>query len=159
MKTIEIYGDNYFGHHSITRTACRAIIIIDDMILMSYEKNTGQYMFPGGGLEDNETITQCVKREVEEETGYLIDADVCVLEIDEYYQDEKYINKYCFGKIVGQGKIKLTTREKSVGMEPKWITIDEAISIFSNHESYRNVDEMRRGMYYREYTALKYLKL
>ena len=44
-------------------------------------------------------------------------------------------------------------------MEPKWITIDETISIFSNHESYRNVDEMRRGMYYREYTALKYLKL
>ena len=52
MKTIEIYGDNYFGRHSITRTACRAIIIIDDMVLMSYEKKTDQYMLPGGGLED-----------------------------------------------------------------------------------------------------------
>ena len=39
-------------------------------------------------------------------------------------------------------------------MEPRWLAIEEIIEIFSNHQSYASTDEMRRGMYLREYTAL-----
>ena len=159
MKTIDIVGQNYFGSYQKTRTACRAIIIKDDMILLSYEKNNDLYMLPGGGIEENETEIECVTREVEEETGYIIDTTECILEIDEYYEDVKYITKYFFGTIKGKGMMKLTPVEAKSGMEPTWMKLDEAICLFSEHETFRDSDEMKRGLYLREYSALKHFKL
>ena len=159
MKTIDIVGQNYFGSYQKTRTACRAIIIVDDMVLLSFEKNNDLYMLPGGGIEENETDQECVKREVEEETGYIIDTNQCILEIDEYYEDVKYITKYFFGTIKGKEMMKLTPVEARDGMEPRWMKLDEAIHIFSEHETYRNNAEMKRGLYLREYTALKHFTL
>ena len=54
MKIKEIIGDNYFGNWANTRTACRAIIIREGEILLSYETKTDQWMLPGGGLEPGE---------------------------------------------------------------------------------------------------------
>ena len=87
MKTIEIIGENYFGSYHNTRTACRSIIIKDGMVLLSYQKFIDVYMFPGGGLEENETEEECARREVEEETGFIVGPLNNVLEIDEYYED------------------------------------------------------------------------
>ena len=39
-------------------------------------------------------------------------------------------------------------------MEARWLPIDKIKDIFSKHNSYAETDEMRRGMYLREYTAL-----
>ena len=39
-------------------------------ILLAHNNNT--YQFPGGHVEDNETIVQCVEREIKEETGIKI---------------------------------------------------------------------------------------
>lgn len=56
-------------------------------------------------------------------------------------------------------KMHLTEREKQVGMEPRWLSLDAIVEIFSKHNSYADNDEMRRGMYLREFTALReYLK-
>ena len=81
------------------------------LILLSYETLTGQYMIPGGGMEDGEDEASCCVR-------------------------------------------KLTERERSVGMEPRWVPVGQAIEIFSRHEDYAASDEMRRGIYLREYNAL-----
>ena len=158
MKVLEIIGDNCFGHWKYTRTACRGIIIQEGRILLSYETLTGQYMLPGGGIEGTENERECCVREIAEETGVLIEPSECVLEIDEYYEDWKYISRYFFGKIVGQTERKLTEREKEVGMEPRWLSLEETIRIFSGHASYADTDEMRRGMYLREFTALLELR-
>ena len=60
-------------HHSDPperiRHSGRAIIIKDNKILLSHEVNTNIYMSPGGGLEENEAVSECCVREVEEETG------------------------------------------------------------------------------------------
>lgn len=48
MKIKEIIGDDYFGNWANTRTACRAIIIREGEILLSYETKTDQWMLPGG---------------------------------------------------------------------------------------------------------------
>lgn len=51
----------------------------DEVLLGKRAKdpNRGLYVFPGGGVEDNETLEQTLCREVKEETGYdvLPDAD------------------------------------------------------------------------------------
>ncbi len=154
MKIVSIIGKDYYGEWSKSRTACRAVIINEGKILLSYEKNTNQWMIPGGGLEENEKEKQCCIREVEEETGAVIAISKCKLEIDEYYKDWKWVNKYFLGKIVGTTAKRLTQKEEKVGMEPRWVSIDEIIKIFSSYKSYAEVDEMRSGMYLREYTAL-----
>ena len=154
MKTINIVGDNYFGKWNKTRTACRGIIIENSKILLSYETVTDQWMIPGGGLEENESDRECCIREVAEETGILVDVSECMLKINEYYEDWKWINKYFFCKVTGTTETKLTQREQKVGMEARWLPVDEIKDIFSKHNSYAETDEMRRGMYLREYTAL-----
>ena len=156
-RIVDIVGDNYFGKWDKTRTACRGIILRGNRLLLSYETRTGQWMLPGGGLEDNEDERECCVREVAEETGFLIRPTECVFEIDEYYEDFKWVNRYFFGEVTGETAVQLTEREKEVGMEPRWLPLDEIIRIFSAHASYADTDEMRRGMYLREYTALSKL--
>ena len=158
MKTLEIFGNNYFGHWENSRTACRGIIIKDGCVLLSYETRTGQYMIPGGGLEEGEDERECCTRELAEETGFLVSPSECVLEMDEFYEDWKYISRYFFGTVTGQTEIKLTAREQGVGMEPRWLPLDEIIGIFGTHADYTDTNEMRRGIYLREYTALKALE-
>lgn len=154
MKIIEIIGKNYFGQWTETRKACRAIVIRDGNILLSYETKTGQWMLPGGGIEPDESEEECCIRETEEETGVLVRPSPCCLEIDEYYENFKWVNLYFVCQVTGEGKRHLTARESAVGMEPRWLPIREIREIFSRHQDYADTDEMRRGMYLREYTAL-----
>ena len=51
------------------REAVRAIILIGTRTLMLVN-NKGDYKFPGGGVEDEESHHEALRREVEEETGY-----------------------------------------------------------------------------------------
>lgn len=145
MQTIEIVGDNYFGKWTKTRTACRALILQGSKLLLSYETKTDQWMLPGGGLEEDETEEQCVIREVAEETGSVIRSSGCVLEIDEYYEEWKWVNRYYLGEVIGNTEVHLTEREKEVGMEPRWVSVDAIVDIFSKHQMYADTDEMRRG--------------
>lgn len=55
------------------RASGRAIIIHEGHILLIRYKNGQYYNFPGGGVEDGETLAECVKREVLEETGLTVD--------------------------------------------------------------------------------------
>ena len=47
-----------------------------------------------------------------------------------------------------------TNVEIERGIEPRWIPLEEAIDIFSKHQSYADTSEEKRGSYLREYTAL-----
>lgn len=157
MDKIEIFGANYFGRWAHTRAACRGIVLRDGEILLSYETRTGQYMIPGGGLEKGEGERDCCAREVAEETGIVASVGECALELDEYYEDWKYVSFYFICDPVGVTEPCLTEREREVGMQPRWLAVEDAIEVFSRHADYAATDEMRRGLYLREYTALKYL--
>ena len=85
MKQINIYGDNYNAKTSKVREACRAFIANDGKILISYENKNCQLMLPGGGIEENESLEECLVREIEEETGLVIKPNAikeCGLVID-----------------------------------------------------------------------------
>ena len=155
MKTIDIVGANYFGEWKNTRTACRAIVCREGRLLLSHGRATGLWMLPGGGLEDGESETECCVREVAEETGTMIRLSGCILEIDEYYEDWRHRNLYFEGEVVGAAQMKLTERERFEDMGPGWLPVAEIMDIFSRHADYAKTDEERRGLYLREYTALR----
>ena len=157
MKTIEIVGKNYLGHWTRERTACRGIVIEDGRILLSYGVRDDIWMIPGGGLEAGEDEGTCCVRELAEETGRIVLPSACALEIDEYYEDCKYVSRYFFGAVVGRCQIKLTEAEQRMGLEPRWLPGEEALHIFSRHADYADADEERRGIYLREYAALSAL--
>ena len=157
MKTIEIVGKNYFGHWTHERTACRCIVIEDGRVLLSYAARDDLWMIPGGGLEAGEDEGTCCVRELAEETGRIVLTSAGALEIDEYYEDCKYVSRYFFGAVVGRCEPKLTQAEQRMGLEPRWLPGEEALHIFSRHADYTDVDEERRGIYQREYTALSEL--
>ncbi len=154
VRTLDIVGENYFGTWTQSRTACRGIVIEGGKLLLSYESVTGQWMLPGGGLEPGEEERACCVREVAEETGLLVEPAACALEIDEYYEDWKYVNRYFLCRVTGKTEMRLTGRERAVGMEPRWLPVEEIRGIFAGYAAFANTDEMRRGMYLREYTAL-----
>ena len=157
MRTIEIVGKNYFGHWTHERTACRCVVIEDGRVLLSYAARDDLWMIPGGGLEAGEDEGTCCVRELAEETGRIVLPSACALEIDEYYEDCKYVSRYFFGAVVGRCQIKLTEAERRMGLEPRWLPGEEALHIFSRHADYTDVDEERRGIYQREYPALSAL--
>lgn len=157
MKTLYTYGANRFEKHTKMRAACRGIVISDNKILLSYEVNTDQWFIPGGGVEGNESLADCCVRELAEETGYIVKANKHFLTINEYYEEWLFISHYFMCDCVGETERKLTKREAEAGLEPRWISLEEAIEIFSKHQEYASEDEMKRGAYLREYKTLSYM--
>lgn len=129
-------------------------MISDEKILLTYEVNTDQWFIPGGGLEGDESFEECCVRELTEETGYIVKTHNQYLTINEYYEEWFFVSHYFICNVVGETKMELTEREALAGLEPRWITLKEAIEIFSKYQDYADVSEMKRGAYLREYKAL-----
>ena len=155
MNKAEIFGANRFDTFTRTRTGSRAIIIRDGLILLTHETISGWWLVPGGGMEEGETPEECCIREVEEETGFIVRPLRQFLTLYEYYEEYRYISHYFACEVTGHGRIHLTDAEARRGVEPQWIPFQEAVDIFSRHQSWAAVSEEKRGSYLREYTALR----
>lgn len=155
MKEIEILGANRFDTYTKTRAGSRAVIVRDGEILLSHEIKSGWWLIPGGGMEADETPEQCCIRETEEETGLVVRPLQQFLTMYEYYEEYRYISHYFVCEVTGNGQMRLTEQEIARGLEPRWIPVQEAIDIYSRHQSYADVSEEKRGAYLREYTALQ----
>jgi 8-oxo-dGTP pyrophosphatase MutT (NUDIX family) len=134
----------------ILRNAVRAIIKEDNKLLMAYLKKTGEYKFPGGGKEKNETTEEALKREVLEEVGYNIKK---ITEkagtITEYAIAKeggnnifKMISEYYMVEIekesVGQN---LEEYEKKLMFRPCWVEIEKAYKTNSGKIKNKNIDK------------------
>lgn len=72
MKKLTIDLHDYIEGGSVyKRTAVRGIIKKGRKYLLIHSKY-GDHKFPGGGMEQGETLEQTLLREVQEETGYLV---------------------------------------------------------------------------------------
>ena len=154
MKSIKITADDREKSGEKTRLACRGLVVEDGKLLLSYGANRDIWMIPGGGLEAGESEKACCVREVREETGYLVKPAACVLEIADHFGERRMINRYFPATVVGRAERKLTEMETDMGMEPRWLPIEEAIAVFSRYEEFAGVNELRRSLYRREFTAL-----
>lgn len=155
MKKIEILGANRFETYSKVREGSRGIIVKDGLILLTHERNSGWWLIPGGGREKGETPEECCIREVAEETGCIVRPLQRFLEMNEYYEEYRYISHYYVCEVIGQGRIHLTDEEIRRGVQPEWVPLEEAVEIFSRHASYAAVSEEKRGSYQREDAALR----
>jgi 8-oxo-dGTP pyrophosphatase MutT (NUDIX family) len=119
------------------RIAIRAIIMTNNRILL-VQSNRGDYKFPGGGLEENESHEECLKREVREETGYIH----CIVKgkagtvieqrMDEYRNNTLFqmTSHYYFCDLATEEREaqQLDEYEANLDFTPKWVTLEEAIA-------------------------------
>ena len=157
MKETVIYGENRHQEATRTRIACRGVILRDGNILLVYEANLDKYLIPGGGVEEGEDLEQCCIREMAEETGTVVQPMQHYLTIHEYYGQWHLISHYFLCDILGKTEQHLTDYEATAGMVPKWLPLEEAKELFSGYSGWEGADEMKRGAYLREYTALNAL--
>jgi len=66
---LEIDGRKLDSEEIKVRKAARAVIFLDDRLLMIRSNRYGDYKFPGGGVEKEENLTVALVREVREEAG------------------------------------------------------------------------------------------
>ena len=89
MKKI-IINDNHLTDKDIERKVTRVKALMINKkgkILIAHNNNT--YQFPGGHTEENETIDNCILREIKEETGIQL-----TIEEDPFLCIETYDNNY-----------------------------------------------------------------
>lgn len=115
----------------ITRTSSRAVLIDKDFrVALINAKNRHYYKLPGGGIEEAETISEALSREVAEEAGYKIEV-LCPLGYthETRHQFKQYNVAYAFlaraTEFIGA---RLEQDEAEDGFELQWFdNIDEAI--------------------------------
>ncbi|WP_139902044.1 NUDIX hydrolase [Clostridium thermarum] len=145
------------------REAVRAVIIRDNKLLMVHS-NKGDYKFPGGGINSGESYEEALKREVREETGYIINnikariGTIISRNIDEYEENavfEMISNYYLCEVSEGQTHQQLDDYEANLEFCPKWMTLGEVIHLNEEILKQDNID--KNPWVYRENLALKAL--
>jgi len=139
----ELYRDDkklldFNSSEIILRNAVRAIILKENIILMVLLGKTNEYKFPGGGIEENETIEEALKREVLEEIGcnivkvvkkigIITEYAIAMEDKNKIFQmNSEYYSVEIDNKKVGQ---KLNNYEKDLLYEPCWIEIEKAYTV------------------------------
>jgi 8-oxo-dGTP diphosphatase len=88
------------------------IIIKDDKILLMRRVKNGQkyYVFPGGSIENNETVEDALEREIKEETGLFVRSNRKLFEIENQGRREAY---YLIEEFDGALEIKGPEKERA----------------------------------------------
>ncbi len=133
---IEIYSDGISkkdANLSESSTACRAIMKKDDKYCLMHLTKYNIYTTPGGRIEGNESLEECLEREVLEETGIVVKALNKTVTTTEYFVDSVWTMHYFTVEIVEMGKkIHLTDEEIDLEMVTVWKTLEEVLDIFQN---------------------------
>ena len=138
IQYVKQKGDLSNISKEVIRTAVRGIILRDEMILL-IRTAKGDLKFPGGGLEENETLEEALIREIREETGYVN----VIVQKDNHFgmyierkldQFEEYTvfeshSIYMFTEVIGDERIcvKLDDYEEVLQFQAEWIPIKDAI--------------------------------
>lgn len=163
----EILGIQKIENRNIritTRQAVRAIILKDNKILMVHT-NKGDYKFPGGGIKRQESHEEALRREVIEETGYIIEemgerAGIIVQRNPNQFDTSgifEMTSYYYFCNVkTNTTKQHLDKYEEEQEFEPRWVELDEVIA--KNEAILTQKGTQINPWVYRETLALRKLK-
>ena len=136
---LEIYTDNLTKEDQSDHLfrSSRGIIQRNDKVLLLYSKKLDYYMLPGGRIENNETPSDCVVRELREETGFDVNAIKETLVIKEYFADSTWESHFflCETLTDKPSTISLTDEEHYLELEYKWFHYLDALDILDAHDS------------------------
>lgn len=147
-----------------TRQAVRAIIIKDNKILMVHT-NKGDYKFPGGGIKRSESHEEALRREVTEETGYIVnemqeEAGTIIQRNPNQFDSTgifQMTSYYYFCNVKDNTTHQhLDKYEEEQEFSPIWIGIDEVIA--KNEAILTQKNSHINPWVYRETLALKRIK-
>jgi 8-oxo-dGTP pyrophosphatase MutT (NUDIX family) len=152
---IEIFDDNLTKQDikgNPLRIACRGIVQKDGLLLTVLETKWDVTMFPGGGLEDGESLQECAVREVLEETGIEVANPEEVVRITEHFKEYSFQNVYFKCDYVNDTKTTtFTDVEKEVGLITRWVTPFELMDNLANNMT---LHEHGTNIHNREFLAL-----
>lgn len=120
------------------RDSVRGIIFYNHMLVMVRSTKYGDYKFPGGGIEKNESHTEALTRETKEETGLQIIPST-IKEYGEtiilrkgFYDDEIFeqVSYYYTCEIESSHALETNRDDYEIeyGYELVYVSIEEAIS-------------------------------
>ncbi|SFS92332.1 NUDIX domain-containing protein [Paenibacillus sp. 453mf] len=138
----DILGERSELLHSVSRFGARGVLVDENFnIAMMHMTKRKLYKLPGGGIEGTETPEEAFLREVEEETGYRAKITHQLGRIEEHKTKNQFLQlSYCFiAKSVEENTVKLTAKEKQLGLTVIWMTMDEALKAMDR--SFRNCRE------------------
>ena len=103
-----------------------AIIVQEGKIALIKRIRDGEtyYVFPGGGIEEDETAEEAAKREVYEELGVHIEVEHLIAKV-EYKGTEYYFNAHIIGGVFGSGKAEEFEIKDRGSYIPLWLPIQE----------------------------------
>ncbi|MCF7926453.1 MAG: NUDIX domain-containing protein [Candidatus Izimaplasma sp.] len=134
---IEIYDSNLTKEDIKNNTqsvACRGLVMQEDKVLVVHLTVTDIYGLPGGRLDTDELLESCLKREVEEETGYLVSPNKKTITIKEHFEGETFITHYYNCDIVSKdGKQSLTNLEQELGLKAFWMPLSALVDELSHN--------------------------
>lgn len=137
LTTIQRASGINLDGRTLRREAVRAVALRGQKLLMVYSSKVGDYKFPGGGVEPDETHEQALRRELMEECGAeLIGVHGEAGAVVEYSPafDKQYetfkMTSYYYKCSVGDEffKQKLEGYERELGFVPVWIEVNDALA-------------------------------
>ena len=127
---------------SKARQCVKGIAMRDNKVLFLRSK-TGEYFFPGGGIEDKETHQDTLRREMLEETGYRCKSinrylgRILLRRPDKFEHTEMYelVSYFYLCELsMEQGRQSLTENEKMNGYQPIWAEAEEVWRLTRNFQ-------------------------
>lgn len=122
---------------TFTRKATRAIVLNGENILLLYTERYHDYSLPGGGIDEGESHTQGLIRELKEETGAHNVKNIHPFGLYEEFRpwyksdyDIIHMESYCYTCTIDKELLspELELHEINNGMRPVWKNIHEAIA-------------------------------
>jgi diphosphoinositol-polyphosphate diphosphatase len=98
--------------------------------MVTSSRNSDQWIFPGGGLEPEETPTMAAMREVTEEAGVRGRLDRC---LGTFENQERKHRTAVYVMIVTE-ELAEWDDARNIGRKRKWFSLDEAMEILAAHK-------------------------
>ena len=100
----------------------------DEILLVEHEKGDRRYwLLPGGGVEEDETLTAALQREVLEETGFHVDGGRLVVGCEAIQPDSRHLLNLIFAATVTAGT--LTPGRDGVICDATWCPQDRLLGL------------------------------